>query len=236
MAKPTGVSGFFRIHVGSDGHASGSFEQIPFSATKAAVEQQMAERFIASMNEHLAKSGDRFFLSELQSNTENDFDFTVASPNGPAYLELMEVAPLRGPYKQAPATYRPYEFAGVILTGILEKSNRYPNSTGRDIFLLLYVTHWSFILSDTTIACLRYWLRAQPTAFRAIFSYEPLDADEGVPHWLFPIPPRLIGAFDPEQIRENVCTNLDLRDAKVAYDASPNPSFRHGTRSTAPGR
>ena len=221
MTKPTGVSGSFRVHVDADGDVSGSFEQIPFSAAKAVVEQQMAERFFASMNKHLAQSGDRFLLSEPQSNTENDFDFTVASPNGRAYFELMEVAPLHGPYEQAPSTYRPYKFAKAILSRILEKSRRYPKSTGRDLFLLLYVTHWSFVLSDSTIACLRYWLTVQPTVFRAIFSYQPLDADEGAPHWLFPIPPELIGAFNPEQIRDSICINLDPRNAQVVYERKP---------------
>ena len=221
MAKPTGTSGFFRAQVGADGQVVGSFEKIPFSEEKAAVEKHMVERFIASMNKHLAKMGDRFFLADPQSNSEDDFDFTVSSPNGPAYLELTEIAPLTGPYEQAPAKYKPYDFGKAILSGILEKSNRYPKNMGRDAFLLLYVTHWSFALSKTTLACLRYWLTGQPTVFRAIFTYEPLDTEEGVPHWLFPVPPELIGLFDPEQVRENVCLNLNPQKWQAVYERKP---------------
>jgi hypothetical protein len=221
MAKPTGVSGSFRVHVGIDGQVSGSFEWVPFLAIKAAVEQQMVERFIASMNKRLAQSGDWFFLSHPRGNAENDFDFTVTSPNGPAYLELMEIAPLCGPYEKAPHTYTPYEFGKVILTSILEKSGRYSRNAGRDLFLLLYVTHWSFTLSNSTIACLRYWLRAQPTLFRAIFSYQPLDSDEGASRWLFPIPPEFVSDFDPEDIRENICINFDPRNARLVYKREP---------------
>ena len=76
-------------------------------------------------------------------------------------------------------------------------------------------------LSDTTIACLRYWLKAQPTVFRAIFWYEPLDAEEGAPGWLYPVPPELLGTFDPKQVRENLCINLDPRKMKLVHEGKP---------------
>src|SRR6185503_20501917 len=135
--------------------------------------------------------------------------------------ELMEIAPLTGPYEQAPTEYKPYDFGEAILSGILKKSSRYPKNLGRDIYLLLYVTHWSFALSDIAIACLRYWLREQSTVFRAVFTYEPIDAEEGAPHWLFPVPSELIGSFDPEQVRENVCLNLNPRNFQVVHERKP---------------
>lgn len=215
MSKPTGHKGAFHVQIGTGGQAVGAFEQIPFSKEKATVESEMVRAFFSSMNNRLSKTGEKFFLSDPKSNEENDFDFTVASPRGPAYLELMEIAPLQGPYEKAPASYKPYEFAKPIFEGILEKSRRYPADMGRDLFLLLYVTHWTFALSDTVVACLRYWLLKQPTVFRAIFSYQPLDRQAGIPHWLFPVPSELIGLFDPEDIRENVCFNVDLRNAEL---------------------
>lgn len=221
MAKPTGISGFFRVQVVSDGRVSGGFEQTHFSEDKALVEERIVDRFLASMNKHLASSGDRFIYADPKRNPEADFDFTVSAPNGPAYLELMEIAPLAGPYAEAPPSYKPYEFGKAILSGILEKSARYPRNMRRTLLLLTYVTHWTFALSQSTVACLRYWLRTQPTVFRAIFSYEPLDAEEGVPRWLFPVPPELLGSFDPEQIRDNVCLNLDSRKGQVVYERDP---------------
>ncbi len=221
MAKPTGTSGFFRARVGLDGQIVGSFEMIPYSDDKAAIEKQMAGQFIASMNKHFEKNGSRFFLSDPQTNTENDFDLTVSSPNGPAYMELMEIAPLTGPYDQAPANYKPYDFGKAILEGILWKSNRYPKSLRRDLFLLLYVTHWSFTLSDTTIACLRYWLRRQPLTFRAVFTYQPLDAAEGVSHYLYPVRPKLLDTFEPEKIRDNICLNINPQNFRVSSESKP---------------
>jgi hypothetical protein len=221
MGKPTGTSGFFRAQVSSNGDVVGSFEKIAFSAEKAVLELQTVDRFIASMNMHLRKSGDRFFLENPSNNRENDFDLTVSTPHGPAYLELMEIAPLAGPYGRAPSKYKPYDLAKTILSGVLEKSNRYPKDAGHPIFLLLYVTHWAFALSDTTIACLRYWLKTQPTLFCAIFTYEPIDESEGEPHWLFPVPPELIGSFDPEQFRDNVCLNLNPQKWQVVHERKP---------------
>ena len=125
MAKPSGVSGFFQVRVNEQGQITGTFEQTPYAAEKAEVELQMVTSFIASMNKHLASSGETFFLWNPSQNQEDDFDFTVDSRSGPGYLELMEIAPLTGPYATAPSSYKPYELARTILGGILEKSNRY---------------------------------------------------------------------------------------------------------------
>lgn len=167
MAKPTGTSGYFQAQMSVDGKVVGSFEAIPLSKEKTEVEKHMVERFIASMIKYFETTDDRFFMADPQLNPQDDFDFTVASPNGPAYLELMEIAPLTGPYEQALAEYKPYDFGEAILSGILKKSSRYPKNIGRDIYLLLYVTHWSFALSDIAIACLRYWLRVCSRPFSA---------------------------------------------------------------------
>lgn len=218
MAKPTGISGYFGVQVGADGKLIGGFEKVPFPEEQTGIEKRIVDRFLASANKRLAPNGDRFLFSDPEKNPENDFDFTVMSANGPAYLELMEVAPLSGPYSDAPASYKPYEFGKAILSGIMKKSTRYPKNLDRELFLLVYVTHWTFALSENVIACLRYWLGVQPTVFHAIFSYEPLDAEEGVPRWLSPSSPELLGSFDPEKIRDNICLNLDPRKGKIVCE------------------
>lgn len=216
MAKPSGVSGAFRAQVDVHGRVVGVFEQIPYSRQKAEVERQMAAGFIESMNKHLAANGESFFLSEPRQNVENDYDFTVSSYGRPADLELMEIAPLKGPYEAAPHSYRPYEFAKAILSGITAKSGHYSRaSSPRELFLLLYVTHWSFLPSESALACLRYWCAREPHVFSAIFVFHFLDSIEGVPSWIFPYPTDLLVAFDPEGIRENVCVNLDPRKFEV---------------------
>lgn len=216
MAKPTGTLGYFCALVGVDGDVTGSFVKTDFSPDKPAAEKQIAEYFFGSMNKHLAPSELKFCLSDLKQNPENRLDFTVSSPNGPAYLELMEIAPLKGPYDTAPGSYNPYLFAKAILSGIFQKSDHYSTKKpGLDLYLLLYVTHWAFTLSGSTMACLRYWLKAKPSVFRAVFFYQPLEAHEGAPYWLFPVPPELIGTFDPEQIRDSVVINMNPQSMKI---------------------
>jgi hypothetical protein len=215
MVKPSGTSGFFQVRANEQGDISGAFVPTPYSTEKAEIERQMIVSFISSMNKNLATSGEEFFLSNPKQNQENNIDFTVDSPNGLAYLELMEIAPLKGPYTTAPSIYKPYEFAKAVLAGIKKKSDHYARTHGRDIFLLLYVTHWSFIPSSSTLACLRYWLARESHRFRAVFSFYLLDPSEGVPQWIFPYPPDLLCSFDPEVIRDDVCLNLDPRKFEV---------------------
>jgi hypothetical protein len=221
MAKPSGINGFFRVGMNAQGQVMGGFEQISFPREKFEVERKIVANFIASMNMHLSKSSDEFIFWDPAQNDENDFDFTVSTSRGPAYLEQMEVAPLSGPYDTAPASYKPFEFANVVLEGIKRKSERYPKTMDRDLFLLLYVTHWAFDLSNITAACLQYWTARTPHVFRAIFSYKPLDAHEGAPGWIFPFPPELLGAFNPETVRDSVCLTLDPRKGHVISERKP---------------
>jgi len=85
MAKPTGVSGAYRVQVGPEGGVSGSFEQISFPPNKALVELEIVNRFFASMNKLLEATSEQFFLSNPKQNVEDDFDFVVTTPNGPGY-------------------------------------------------------------------------------------------------------------------------------------------------------
>jgi hypothetical protein len=196
--------------VNSDGTVSGSFTPVSLPSTKETIEKTIADRFIGSMNRRHSQQGESFFLSDPRKNAEDGYDFTVASPKGDAILELMEIAPLEGPYDQAPPRYTVYDFAQCILQGILRKSSHYSSKSDQERFLLLYVTHWTFILSKSVQDCLRYWCAQTPPLFSAVFLFQPLEDQDGEPSWLFPYPPEKLGNFDPEQFRNTTCLNLDL--------------------------
>src|SRR5262249_33236914 len=198
------------------GTVTGSFVPPTMPETKVEIERCIADRFIASMNQYPAQAGERFFLSNPVTNQENDFDFTVQSSRGDAFLELMEIAPLRGPYDTAPPRYDVYGFARALFGGILSKSERYPKRMTNELFLLVYVTHWAFTLGEPVIGCLRYWCAKTPLAYRAVFSFQSLDEKEGTPQWIFPVPPDLLGNFDPEKVRGATCLNLDPRKWSVS--------------------
>jgi hypothetical protein len=208
MPKPTGKLGSFRVEADNAGNLSGTFQPVLLDKSKAAIELQIAERFIASMNRRAVR-GTQFILSKPCPNGEDDFDLTVLTPRGHAYLELMEIAPLRGPYSSATGRYNPYDFARTIFTGVQAKSSRYSQGPGRNIYLLLYVTHWAFALSESVVWCLRSWISASPPVFSAVFLYHPLDGAYGIPYCLGPFPPEELPAFDPQQIRDGLVINLD---------------------------
>jgi hypothetical protein len=88
------------------------------------------------------------------------------------------------------------------------KSNKYPHSMKGRIYLLFYITHWAFILSETVVALLQYWRAHKENKFEVIFCYSPIDKENGVTHLIYPTPPELWAGFDPEQFKENVVQNL----------------------------
>ena len=221
MTKPTGVRGYYRVQTDETGNVCGSFRQIPFSGEKADVEKHIVANFLTSVSKKLPDGEGDFLFWNPRQNKEDDFDFTVDSPRGPAYLELMEARPFAGRYEHAPVSYKPYDYAATIYDDIKRKSERYPKNMAKDLFLLVYVTHWTFELSDLTALCLSYWIRNEPHAFRAILSFEPYDVDEGEPGFIYPYPPEVLDKFDPECVRD---TEYFLPDIRKGYVLSEGKS------------
>jgi hypothetical protein len=90
------------------------------------------------------------------------------------YLELMEIAPLdffKTDYKSAPNQYKDYDLVKYIFNKINNKSKKYSSIKDKPICLLIYVTDWKFILSDTTIALLQYWLISNQHGFQYVFYF-----------------------------------------------------------------
>jgi hypothetical protein len=213
MAKPTGINGPLKIGVDADDQGSVEFQQVAFPSDKASIEQLIASAFVQCIAQMPGPDGASLQMRELVQNAEDDFDFSVTLPDGPAYLELMEAAPLQGPYKRAPARYKPYEYASKVLAQIGEKAASYPRAGVHRIYLLVYVTHFAFILSPSTINCLRYWLGSLPSPFAGVFLYMPITATEGIPEWL--LPGELPAGFHPNQVINAVVTNADPRAAQA---------------------
>ena len=224
MKKPTGKIGPFRVSIDDQGDIVGSHQKISFPETKDGIEEYIVERFIFSANEELSKSGEKFILSNPSKNEIDDFDFNVTSPKGGAYLELMEAAPLErvnGGYEKAPSKYKPYELATNIFEKIKSKSNKYPTNLKKELFLLIYVTHWTFVFSKTTVAYLRFFCANTNLNFNAVFSYSPLDHSLGNVRWIYPVPPELLKGFDPEKYKDNVVLNLDTAESLLITEKKP---------------
>ena len=198
--KPVGVSG--AIWVTSAGP---KFQTVPFPETKEEIEAYIAQSF----SSQVLPGG--LVIRSIHQNKQNDFDFTVKTSEGSKFLELMEIAPLenlRGSYELAPSTYKPYDFAGYILAKVLGKSSRYAGVRKSKIVLLLYVTDWSFSLSETTISLLQFWLTTNEHCFEYVFLHEPTDTNSGKTHILAPTRKTHWLTFDPESYRDNEVRNL----------------------------
>ena len=190
------------MHLSANG---AEFLQIEFPRTKEQIEQFIVSSFVRNSGSLPLKIG------SYTQNSQNDFDFSAETNEGRKFLELMEIAPLenlRGSYEKAPSSYRPYDFAEYIFAKINGKSEKYRGAASSNICLLMYITDWSFTLSQTVVALLQYWSAHQAHSFQYIFCYSPHDAESGVASLLYPTPIDFWKGFDPNSYRENIVHNL----------------------------
>ncbi len=198
--KPVGVNG--PVHLSGQGI---EFEQLVYPQTKEEIELLVARSFAGSP----IPGG--LQLSELKQQHQDAFDFQVTSSLGVLDLELMEIAPLenlRGSYAAAPSHYKPYDFAEHIYTKALKKSARYGGSKVPRIVLLVYVTDWAFVLSESVVCLLQYWLQSRPHNFEQVYAHQPVEPGFGFTHLLYPTPAAHWQSFNPETLKNNVVHNL----------------------------
>nr|WP_315483887.1 hypothetical protein [uncultured Undibacterium sp.] len=200
IRKPVGVNGpVFLTDRGAE------FQQLEYPTIKEEIEMLVAKSFSAGP----IPGG--LQISSLEQQDQNDFDFKAKSNFGFLNLELMEIAPLenlRGSYAKAPSEYKPYDFAKYIHAKAMRKSERYGGSKVPRIVLLLYVTDWAFVLSESVICLLQYWLQNTPNNFFQVYVHHPVQLGFGVTRLLLPTPEAHWATFNPETLRENIVTNL----------------------------
>jgi hypothetical protein len=198
--KPVGVNGpVFLSPRGAE------FQQLQYPETKEHIELFVARSFAASP----IPGG--LPILRLEQQQQNDLDFKIETSTGELELELMEIAPLenlRGSYASAPSQHKPYDFADFIYGKALKKSARYGGSKSPRIVLLVYVTDWAFVLSETVICLLQYWLQAKPHNFEVVYAHQPVESGFGITHLLYPTPAAHWQTFNPEAFRENVVHSL----------------------------
>ena len=191
------------------------FQRLEFPRTKDQIEKLIVTNFM-----RLAPLTHVFPFPNcrVEQNPESDLDFTLkCADNKTRKLELMEVAPLehlRGSYGAAPTSYKPYEFAQYILEKALQKSRKYGSSSGTELHLLIYITDWRFILSESVTALLQYWTLTIAHNFAGIYVYMPITSSEGIPQLIFPTPRQHWKSFSPDALKDNVVHNLNPKGWK----------------------
>jgi hypothetical protein len=164
--KLSGFSGTLTIGTAAEASIINDFQEFEFPSNKRECELLVASGFV--------KAAGALQITDLKQNDEDGFDFSMVADGVPADLELMEAAPLAGPFEKAPDKYRIGDYVDRLLAEIGKKEKKYRPSSERPIYLLLYVTHTAFIPSTSTIQSLQYWLRRPPSPFAAIFLYMPI--------------------------------------------------------------
>lgn len=162
----------------------------------------------------------------MQQNPENSLDFTLATSSGNKWLELMEIAPFQFfgvPPDQAPNEHKPYALSQYLHGNIMEKSCKYRSARPGNLFLLLYLTDWRFLPSQTAITLLQYWCNRKAHSFETIFLYMLFNAIEGHLSLIAPTPSEFWKTFEPEKYRDNTTINLDATKWEVGHGPVRRP-------------
>lgn len=207
LKKPSGQIGITEIKA-NEGKQSSEFFPISFPDAKDSIELTITNAFIrnASKNRYFS-----FEVLEVHQNNENHLDFELITDQGEKFLELMEIAPLEKSkaFANSPADYKPYHLGQYVLDKLIAKSKKYVGVKKIGIILLLYITDWRFIFSQTLISLLQFWTLNQKHIFEYIYLYQPMTDAEGLTHLIYPTPPEHWVGFDPELYKGNLKTNLN---------------------------
>jgi len=208
-SKPTGQLGFVALPA-RDGERS--YQAITWPNSKPDIERCILE---SALGAAAAAGLDLYELTqEPEQNPEQDYDFTLRTPRGREYLDLMEIVPqpwTRGPHDQAPSAYRVGDFADAIYQELIIKAKHY-GGPSYALHLLLYVTDWRLRPGPSLFGLLSHLCKEGAHGFRTIFYYCPDDERHGQ---LIKIFPQETSTFDAARARRIVTFQADLSKAKV---------------------
>lgn len=192
MKKPTGHHGPIRL--GIDGPL---YKQVILPQRKEEIELHFCQEFL----KWAAKLGWlRADIDAIVPNPTDDLDFTIDTDKGRFYIELLEIAPLAGPYSADKGQYDQYDRILWIRDRIMEKSNKYKGATRTPIILLTYVTHWGFFVLPDTLAALRVLIEKEITCFHSVFNLEHANQQNVQVECIYPAPPNAT-RVEPETLR-----------------------------------
>ena len=154
---------------------------------KAAIEREICAGAVRSMRFHGWKTWP--LASEPRQLAESDFDFAFASEGELEYLDLAEVAPLkgvRGGYEGVPTTFSRGSLVTAIMRLVETKGLHYAARRRPKIHLLLYITDFRFLVSDGVVLLLKVALHRDHHGFASVSYFAPIGAESGLLHVLYP--------------------------------------------------
>lgn len=106
----------------------------------------------------------------------------------------------------------------------------------RKLFLLIYGTHWAFSLGISTIQLLRYRLSREQHVFSAVFYLKPIDATFGEIHVLYPVPPKYLVNFKPEEHEKLYSLGFDYQKFQIVGRNFPDQGPLSAEKNLPPVR
>jgi hypothetical protein len=208
--KPTGDIPFVRV-------GGGQVEElrVDLPSSKPEIEDWILTRTLRSAD----REGVPLFGGfRPDQNPEDDFDYTIQTPYGIQYLDLMEVfVGTTGPHSSAPAAFDGRKRAEEIADAVMNKSESY-GQPARPLHLLLYSTDWRLSLHPPVAEILAVALSTRPHVFETIVYFGPLDGDGGFVFRMWPLTGEVLAEYERCAQSVSQVILLDLKAAEIGED------------------
>lgn len=206
-------------------HEGFVWNKIAWPIQKSEIEALIFELFLRSLEDKEAKD---LGIIGIRQNQENDLDFDVFT-NGPTkHIDLVELTPREqfiGDYSAVRSVWTVGEEADLICSTVAKKAAHYGEL--KNTFLIVYVTHWSLVPSETSFNVARLQMKAHP--FEKIYFVAAHDIDSALVIRLYPVPLQTL-AYLPniKRFRENRIEKLspdaarfEVKDGKATIMWKP---------------
>jgi hypothetical protein len=219
--KPRGKMGHLQLGSAKD---PGSVEFVPIELprSKPEIEEWILAAALSAAGKATLKLYD--LTGEPVQNREQDFDFTLPTPRGAEFLDLVELAPLQalaGQYDNARSAYRIGDIAEQAYRPIRAKSHHYRAvNSPCTMHLLAYTTDWRLRLPKPAQNLIRFWLSTEPHGFRTISYFAPDSADDGEISILYPTPHTALDGFNEADVANTPVVSIDLSAPTILPDGS----------------
>lgn len=208
--KRMGRTGGIKVSTTPDGATLQQTDR-RFSGQKDRDERRIAKAMSAAVNRHLPFN-ERF--RALVQNSENDIDFSSTVNGRRHFIELMEHAPLTGPYPQGAQRRETYLEATWIADKAETKGKRQGPGLQRTLFV--YATHETFVLSETAKAVTAAMLSKRSHGYKSIWYGHYLGDETFITFQLFPRSD--LETIDPEDFRNHFWIAADSSQARLFAD------------------
>lgn len=179
--KPSGTIGPMQISASPDGVVA---EQL--KVLWPTDQKEIERKVLGYFKRELEKQGGKILSIEDGGTTE--LDFLIETPQGKAWLELMEVVVPRDknpPFQSGNHRHTALGYADTIWQNVEKKILKYGLKHTVPIDLLLYVTHEQYAPWPAAIYILMHYFKDRPHCFKNVIFIVPTTEDHTPTYVLF---------------------------------------------------